>query len=135
MTTAIEGGEGSASRHGRSLLPGKTRYPLYRRLSGPQGRSRQVRKISPPTGIRSPDRPARSQSLYQLRYPVHKHNLNAEFYQHRVDNIFCIDLLHQLHIIEFNSCIFYVHHCTYVIFLIHGNCSNGNETNQTKDLK
>jgi len=28
-------------------------------------------KISPPTGIRSPDRPARSQSLYRLRYPAH----------------------------------------------------------------
>ena len=26
---------------------------------------------SRPTGIRSPDRPARSQSLYQLSYPVH----------------------------------------------------------------
>ena len=53
----------------RSLLsPGETRYPLYRRLGGPQGRSRQLRKISPPTGIRSPDRPARSQSLYGLSY-------------------------------------------------------------------
>jgi hypothetical protein len=48
--------------------PGKTRYPLYRRLDGPQGRSGQVRKMSPPTGIRSPDRPARSESLYQLSY-------------------------------------------------------------------
>ena len=26
---------------------------------------------SRPTGIRSPDRPARSQSLYRLRYPIH----------------------------------------------------------------
>jgi hypothetical protein len=25
-----------------------------------------------PTGIQSPDRPARSQSLYRLRYPAHK---------------------------------------------------------------
>ena len=32
-------GEGSASRSGRSLRPGKARYPLYRRLDGPQGRS------------------------------------------------------------------------------------------------
>jgi len=56
---ALEGGEGSASHPGRSLLPGKTRYQLYRRLSGPQGRSGQVRKSSPPTGIRSPDHPAR----------------------------------------------------------------------------
>jgi len=48
MTTALEGGEGSTSCPGRSLPPGKTRYLLYRRLGGPQGRSGQVRKISPP---------------------------------------------------------------------------------------
>jgi len=35
----------------------------------PQGQSGRVRKISPPTGTRSPDRPALSESLYQLRYP------------------------------------------------------------------
>ena len=72
MTTALEGGGGSASRPGRSLPPGKTRYPSYGRLGGPQGQSGQVRKISPPTGIRSPDHPARSQSLYRLSYPAHK---------------------------------------------------------------
>jgi len=51
MTTALEGGEGSASRPGCSLPPGKTRYPLYRRLCGPQGQSGQVWKISPPPGF------------------------------------------------------------------------------------
>ena len=71
MTTALEGGEWSAARPGRSLRPGKSRYPLYRRLGGPQGRSGQVRKISPPTGIRSPDRRAHSLSLYLLCYPAH----------------------------------------------------------------
>jgi hypothetical protein len=127
MTTALEGGEGSASRPGRSLPPGKTRYPFYRRPGGPQGQSGQspppgfdTRTVQPvagrythyatrpygwrapfifrfglagcvwktaqeagwapgpvwtgeenlaATGIRSPDRPARSQSLYRLRYP------------------------------------------------------------------
>jgi hypothetical protein len=34
-----------------ALPPGKTRYPLYRRLGGPQGRSGQMRKISPPPGF------------------------------------------------------------------------------------
>ena len=38
-------GERSASRPGRSLPQGKIRYPLYRRLGGPQGRSGRVRKI------------------------------------------------------------------------------------------
>jgi hypothetical protein len=50
--------------------PGKeTRYPLYRRLGGPQGRFGRVRKISLPTGIRSSDRPSCSESLYRLNYP------------------------------------------------------------------
>ena len=36
-------------RHAPAALPrGKTRYPLYRRLGGPQGRSGRVRKIRPP---------------------------------------------------------------------------------------
>jgi len=34
-----------------ALPPGTTRYPLYRRLGGPQSRSGQVRKISPPPGL------------------------------------------------------------------------------------
>jgi hypothetical protein len=48
MTTALEGGEGSASHPSCSLPPGKTQYPLYGRLGGPQGWSGQVPKISPP---------------------------------------------------------------------------------------
>ena len=44
-------GEGSESRPGRSLPPTKTQYPLYRWLGGLQGRSGQVRKISPPPGF------------------------------------------------------------------------------------
>ena len=48
LTSTLGGGEGSASRLGLILPPGKTRYPLYRRLGEPQGRSGHVRKISPP---------------------------------------------------------------------------------------
>ena len=51
MTTALEVGEGVASLPDRSLPSGKTRYPLYRMLGGPQGRSGQVLKISPPPGF------------------------------------------------------------------------------------
>jgi hypothetical protein len=53
MTTALEGGEWSAARSGRTLLPGMNLYPFYRRLGGPQDRSEQVRKISPPPGFDS----------------------------------------------------------------------------------
>ena len=51
MTAALEGGEWSAARPGRTLPPGKTRCSFYRRLGGPQGRSGQVRKISSPPGF------------------------------------------------------------------------------------
>ena len=43
---------GGWSHHAPAALsPGKTRYPLNRRLGGPQGRSVQVRKISRPPGF------------------------------------------------------------------------------------
>ena len=62
--------EVGGQRHAPAALPpGKTRYPPYMKLGWPHGRSRQVRKISPPTGIRSLDRPARSYPLYRLSYP------------------------------------------------------------------
>ena len=50
LTSAIDGVGGQ--RHASAaLLPGKTRYLLYRRLGGPQSRSVRVRKISPPQGF------------------------------------------------------------------------------------
>ena len=57
-------------RHAPAALPrGVARYPSYRRLGRPHVKSRQVRKISPTTGIRSQDRAAHSESMYRLRYP------------------------------------------------------------------
>ena len=52
MTAALEGDEWSAPRPGRTLPPGKIRYPFYRRLGGPQGRSGRVENLVS-TGIRS----------------------------------------------------------------------------------
>ena len=52
------------------FTPGKTWYLFYRRLVGLQGRSGREEDLVP-TGIRSPDHPARSQSLHRLSYPVH----------------------------------------------------------------
>ena len=49
-------------------LRGKTRYPLYRRLGGPQGRSRRAENLVPHRDS-IPDRPVRTQSLYRLSYP------------------------------------------------------------------
>ena len=45
-------GEWSAARPGCTLPPEKTRYPFYRGLGGPQGRSGRAENLFP-TGIRS----------------------------------------------------------------------------------
>ena len=52
MTAALEGVEWSAARPGRTLPSGKTRYPFYRRLGRPQGRSGRAENLIP-TGIQS----------------------------------------------------------------------------------
>ena len=49
--TSVLDGVGSDRHAPAALLQAKSRYPLYRRLGGPQGRSRQVRKISPLPGF------------------------------------------------------------------------------------
>jgi len=67
MTAVLEGGEWSAARPGRTLPPGKTRYPLYRRPGGPQGRSGRAENLVP-TGIRSRTVQPVAQSLYRLSY-------------------------------------------------------------------
>ena len=70
MTTAIEGGERSLAHPGHTLSPGKTRYPLYRGLGRPRGRSGRAENLAPP-GFDPRTVPSRSQSLYRLSYPAH----------------------------------------------------------------
>ena len=69
-TAAIEGDEWSAACPGRTLPPGKTRYPFYRRLGGPHGRSGRAENLVH-TGIRSRTVQTVAQSLYRLSYPAH----------------------------------------------------------------
>ena len=81
MTTAIEGGEGTVSGPGRSLPPGKTRYisvltPKVQEAGWAPGPVWTGAENLAPTGIRYPDRPARSQSRYRLSYPAHIHCTN-----------------------------------------------------------
>ena len=61
-------GEWSAARPGRTLPPGKTRYPFYRRLGGPQGRSGRAENLVP-TGDSIPNRPARSSFTIPTELP------------------------------------------------------------------
>jgi hypothetical protein len=64
LTSALDGV--GVQRHAPAALPsGKTQYPLYGRLTGPQDRSGGVREISPPP----PRRNSIPGPLYPLRYP------------------------------------------------------------------
>jgi len=66
-TSALDGVGGQ--RHAPAALPpGKTRYPSYRRLRGPQGRSERVRKISPPPGFDPRTVQPVASRLYRLSY-------------------------------------------------------------------
>jgi len=47
MTATLDGVSGQQHPPGRALLPGKIRYPLYRRLGGPQGRSGRAENLGP----------------------------------------------------------------------------------------
>ena len=59
-----------------ALPPGKTRYPLYRRLGGPQLRSGRVQKISPQPGFDP-----------QTLQPVVSHYTDCTIPAHMVDKV------------------------------------------------
>jgi len=53
------------------FTPGKNPVPIVKEAGWAPGPVWTVVENLVPTGIRSPARPARSQSLYRLRYPAH----------------------------------------------------------------
>ena len=69
MTTALEGVRGQ--RHApAALYPGKDPIRIVQEAGWTPGPVWTGAENLASTGIRSPDRPARSQSLYRLRYPA-----------------------------------------------------------------
>jgi len=54
------------------FTPGKDPVPIVQEADWAPGPVWTGAENLAPTGIRSPDRPARSQSLYRLRYPAHQ---------------------------------------------------------------
>jgi len=68
MTAALERGEWKAARPGRTLPPGKTRYPLYRSLGWPPGPVWTGGK-SRPNRHSIPERPARSSVAIPTELP------------------------------------------------------------------
>ena len=80
MTTELDGVRGQ--RHApAALYPGKDPVPTVQEAGWAPGPVWRGAENLASTGIRSPDRAARSQSLYRLRYPAHIHS--------RVCNNFC----------------------------------------------
>jgi hypothetical protein len=70
MTTALEGVRGIVTPRPH-FIPGKDSVPIVQEAGWvPWPVWTGVENLFP-TGIRSPDRPAHSQSLYWLRYPAH----------------------------------------------------------------
>jgi len=74
MTTAREGVR-SRSHAPAALYPGKDPVPIVQKAGWAPGPVWTGAENLDPTGIRSPDRPARSQSLYRLSYPAHALNV------------------------------------------------------------
>jgi len=91
MTEALGGGEWSAARPGRTLPPGKTQYPFYKRLGGPQGRCGRAENLVP-TRIRSRTVQPVTQSLYRLSYPAHCIETSGSKYL----RITCMSMLHYI---------------------------------------
>ena len=57
------------------FTPGKDPVPIVQEAGWAPGLVWTGAENLAPTGIRSPDRPARSQSLYRLRYSAHAHEM------------------------------------------------------------
>ena len=79
MTAALGGGEWSAARPGRTLPPGKNRYPFYRRLGWPQGRSGREENLVV-TGIRSRTVQPLVSHYTELSYPAHNNVMQTAKY-------------------------------------------------------
>jgi hypothetical protein len=63
-------GVGGERQAPAALPPGKDPVPILQESGWVPGSVWMGAENLAPTGIRSPDRPARSKSLYQLSYPV-----------------------------------------------------------------
>ena len=67
-TSALDGSGWSAPRPGR-FTPGKDPVSIVQEVGWAPGPVwTDAENLAPPTGIRSPDLPARSESLYRLSY-------------------------------------------------------------------
>jgi hypothetical protein len=73
VTSTLEGGGWSAPHPGR-FTPGKDKVPIVQEVGWAPGLVWTCANNRTAAGIRSPDRPVRSQSLYRLSYPANEDN-------------------------------------------------------------
>jgi len=75
MTNGTRRGWGFSVTPRPLFTPGKDPVPIVQEAGWASGPDWTGAENLAPTGIRSPDRPARSQSLYRLSYPAHLHSV------------------------------------------------------------
>jgi hypothetical protein len=80
-------GVGGQHQAPADLPPGKSRYPFYRRLGGPQGRSGRVRHILAPLGF-----DPRTVQLVESRFANWTNPASDFFYPYSIfiPNFFCM---------------------------------------------
>jgi hypothetical protein len=78
-TSALDGGGWSAPRPGH-FTPGKDPVPVVYEAGWAPGPVWTGAENLASTGIRFPDRPARSESLYRLRYPSPTYTMGTGFF-------------------------------------------------------
>jgi hypothetical protein len=68
------------------FTPGKDPVPIVQEVGWAPGMIRTRAENLAPTGIGSPDRPGRSQTLYRIRYPAHPGVLCKDIYTQHIKN-------------------------------------------------
>jgi hypothetical protein len=80
LTSALDGVGGQRHAPG-ALPPGKTRYPLHRKLGGLQGRSGRLQKISPPPRFDPRTVQAVARSYVDWAIPAHNRRVEGTLKQ------------------------------------------------------
>jgi len=76
----------SCQRHApATLYPGKDQVPIVQEAGWVPGPVWTGVENIVTTGIRSPERPARSHSLYRLHYPAHSRDIALVFLDHGIN--------------------------------------------------
>jgi hypothetical protein len=121
LTSALDG-VGRQLHASADLPSGNARYPLYKKLGRPLGWSGRLGKISPLTGILSPDRPARSQSLYRLSYRPTLFMVSLSIFTshtHSISVVISSNILLSLSFIYYYCYYYYYYYYYYSICMSH----------------